>query len=59
MQDKTADRALVDHLRSGDTQTATDLEKVYRSRIYQLAFRYMKSHEDAEEITQDVLLRVH
>ena len=59
MHDKEADRALVDRLRSGDAEAVTDLEKVYRSRIYQLALRYMKSHEDAEEITQDVLLRVY
>ena len=59
MHDKAADRALVNRLRSGDTQAVGDLEKAYRPTIYKLALRYMKNHEDAEEITQDVLLRVH
>ncbi len=27
-------------------------------RIFQLAFRYMRNHEDAEEVVQDVLLKV-
>ena len=59
MQDRTADRNLVTRLRSGDAAAVGDLEKAYRSKIYQLALRYMKNPEDAEEVTQDVLLRVH
>ena len=35
-----------------------DLETAYGPKIYQLALRYMKNREDAEEITQDVLFRV-
>ena len=30
----------------------------YGSKVYQLAFRYMKNREDAEEVTQDVLMKV-
>jgi len=59
MQERTADRNLVTRLRSGDAAAVGDLEKAYRSKIYQLALRYMKNPEDAEEVTQDVLLRVH
>ena len=29
-----------------------------RPRIFQLAFRYVRNHEDAEEVVQDVLLKV-
>jgi len=36
-----------------------DLQKTYRSKVYQLALRYMKNPEDAEKVTQDVLFRVH
>ena len=32
---------------------------LYGPRIHQLAFRYLKNWEDAEEVTQDVLLKVH
>src|SRR4029078_2135090 len=31
----------------------------YRSKISQLAFRYLRNKEDAEEITQDVLFKVY
>ena len=59
MKDRTADLALVTRLKDGDTAAVSDLAKAFRAKIYQLAFRYMKNHEDAEEVTQDVLLRVH
>ena len=59
MKDRTADLALVTRLKDGDTVAVSDLAKAFRVKIYQLAFRYMKNHEDAEEVTQDVLLRVH
>ncbi|MEO5895375.1 MAG: sigma factor, partial [Vicinamibacterales bacterium] len=36
-----------------------DLARTYGPRIQQLAFRYMKNWEDAEEVSQDVLLKVH
>jgi RNA polymerase sigma-70 factor (ECF subfamily) len=59
MQERSVDRALIDRLKGGDVSAVGDLERIYRTKIYQLAFRYMKNHEDAEEVTQDVLLRVH
>ena len=59
MQDRTADRHLIGRLKNGEASAVADLEKAYRAKIYQLAFRYMRNHEDAEEVTQDVLLRVH
>ena len=31
---------------------------LYGAKIYQLAFRYLRNHEDAEEVTQDVLYKV-
>src|SRR5579864_5222695 len=36
-----------------------ELAETYSSKIYQLAFRYLRNKEDAEEITQDVLFRVY
>ncbi|MDP6580343.1 MAG: sigma-70 family RNA polymerase sigma factor [Vicinamibacterales bacterium] len=58
MRDNTSDRQLVERLRKGDDTAMPELHDLYGSRIYQLAFRYMKNREDAEEITQDVLMRV-
>jgi RNA polymerase sigma-70 factor (ECF subfamily) len=45
-------------LRAGDDTAVADLAARYGSKIYQLSFRYMKNREDAEEVAQDVLLKV-
>ena len=58
MRDQLAEHVLIDRLRAGDGSAVSDLEAAYGPKIYQLAFRYVKNREDAEEITQDVLLRV-
>jgi RNA polymerase sigma-70 factor (ECF subfamily) len=52
------DCALVERLRDRDEQALFELASVYRHRIFQLAFRYLRNHEDAEEVVQDVLLKV-
>src|SRR5512135_2048342 len=54
-----ADKDLVDRIRAGDEAAVADLETGYGSRIFQLAFRYTKNREDAEEVAQDVLLKVY
>jgi RNA polymerase sigma-70 factor (ECF subfamily) len=53
-----SDRALVEALRAGDEAAVAELARLYGSRVFQLAFRYLKNREDAEEVTQDVLLKV-
>jgi RNA polymerase sigma-70 factor (ECF subfamily) len=55
----TADQSLLARLKSGDEQALADLADAYSSKIYQLAFRYLRNKEDAEEITQDVLFKVY
>ena len=52
------DSALVERLRGQDEHALAELSSLYGPRIYQLAFRYMRNHEDAEEVVQDVLLKV-
>jgi RNA polymerase sigma-70 factor (ECF subfamily) len=54
-----ADQELLARLKSGDAQALADLSDAYSSKIYQLAFRYLRNKEDAEEITQDVLFKVY
>jgi RNA polymerase sigma-70 factor (ECF subfamily) len=54
----SSDAALVERLRAGDDTAVADLAVRYGSKIYQLSFRYMKNREDAEEVAQDVLLKV-
>ncbi len=53
------DRMLVKRLQEDDPTAVQDLVSAYGSKIYQLSFRYMKNREDAEEVSQDVLLKVH
>jgi RNA polymerase sigma-70 factor (ECF subfamily) len=50
---------LLARLQSGDEQALADLAEAYSSKIYQLAFRYLRNKEDAEEVTQDVLFKVY
>ena len=57
--DTTQDRQLIARLQAGDETAVQDLADRYRPRIAQLAMRYMKNREDAEEVTQDVLMKVY
>ena len=59
MEDRVRERTLITRLRDGDPAAMPELEATYGARIYQLAMRYMRNHEDAEEVRQDVLMRVH
>jgi len=58
-QQHNAERDLVGRMRAGDGSAVTDLASLYGPRIQQLAFRYLKNWEDAEEVSQDVLLKVY
>jgi RNA polymerase sigma-70 factor, ECF subfamily len=53
------EEALLARLQAGDDRALADLADVYSGRIYQLAFRYLRNKEDAEEVTQDVLFKVY
>src|SRR3982751_1679993 len=55
----STDTDLLARLQSGDEQALADLAETYSSKIYQLAFRYLRNKEDAEEVTQDVLFKVY
>ena len=45
--------------RPGRKRASREVADTYRGRIYQLAFHYLRNKEDAEEVTQDVLLKVY
>ena len=53
------DNALLQRLQAGDERAIGELVDTYGQRIYQLAFRYLRNREDAEEATQDVLFKVY
>lgn len=50
---------LIGRMQAGDATAVAELSSTYGPRIHQLAFRYLKNWEDAEEVAQDVLLKVH
>ncbi len=50
---------LLARLKAGEEAALADLADAYSAKIYQLAFRYLRNKEDAEEITQDVLFKVY
>jgi RNA polymerase sigma-70 factor, ECF subfamily len=50
---------LLERLKNGDERAMAELSEAYSSKIYQLAFRYLRNKEDAEEVTQDVLFKVY
>jgi RNA polymerase sigma-70 factor (ECF subfamily) len=54
-----AELALIERMRARDESAVAELDAIYRTRIQQLALRYMKNPEDAEEVAQDVLLKVY
>jgi RNA polymerase sigma-70 factor (ECF subfamily) len=57
--DRTQDRLLIAGLQAGDPSSIRQVAEVYGPRIHQLALRHMKNREDAEEVTQDVLMKVY
>lgn len=57
--DRTNDRQLIHRLQTGDQEAVKELADRYSHRIFQMALRHMKNQEDAEEVTQDVLLKVY
>src|SRR5215467_3429772 len=58
MRDPRQDE-LLERLKRGDEEAMAELAQTYSSKIYQLAFRYLRNKEDAEEVTQDVLFKVY
>jgi RNA polymerase sigma-70 factor, ECF subfamily len=59
MRQLQVERDLIGRMQAGDSTAVADLASTYGPRIHQLAFRYLKNWEDAEEVTQDVLMKVY
>ena len=58
VRSKPAEDEWISRLRRGDAIAMAELVACYEPRIRQQAMRYMPRHEDAEEIAQDVLVKV-
>jgi len=58
MRNPKAER-LLQRLQYGEATAMADLAEAYGPKIHQLAFRYLRNKEDAEEVVQDVLYKVY
>ena len=50
MRQPSLERDLIGRMQAGDTSAVAELASTYGPRIQQLAFRYVKNWEDAEEV---------
>jgi len=56
--DDDTDQALVDRCRKGDREAFTELVVRYQRPIYNAAFWVLRKAEDANDVTQEVFLKV-
>ena len=54
-----SDSKLIRRLQAGDESAVRELADRFSHRIFQMALRHLKNREDAEEVTQDVLMKVY
>jgi RNA polymerase sigma-70 factor, ECF subfamily len=55
---RNIDREEITRLKKGDFEAFDQLFEKYSQRIYHFAFGYLKSKEEAEEVLQDVFLKI-
>lgn len=56
--DCTADGALVQRYRSGDRDAGNEIVKAHQNMVYRIAFGLSGRREDAEELAQEIFLKV-
>ena len=54
-----SDRALVERCQRGDPQAFEVLIKRYQDKLYNYVYRMVEDPDDAEDVTQEVLVRVY
>ncbi|MBR0457724.1 MAG: sigma-70 family RNA polymerase sigma factor [Victivallales bacterium] len=55
----TDDRTLVSRFQAGDERAFDELVGKYASRAYQIAYGILGNREDAQEVAEDVFIRIH
>jgi RNA polymerase sigma-70 factor (ECF subfamily) len=53
------DEESVRAFRSGDRRAFEELARTHRSRIFEICYRYAGNRADAEDLVQEVLVRVY
>ncbi len=58
-QERRSDEQIVDRVRAGETRQFGELVRRYQDMVYGMAKRFVGSGVDAEDVAQEVFLRVH
>lgn len=58
-ENKPTDQALIKRFTQGDDVAFDTLVERYASKAYQIAYGVLGSQQDAEEVSQDVFVRIH
>ncbi len=58
-QKKVSDASLVEEVRAGSMEAFEELISRYESKVYNLAMRFCRNQEDAEEVVQDVFATIY
>lgn len=53
------DRTLIERFKNGDEDAFDQLVRKYSNRAYSIAYGILANREDAEEVAQDVFIRIH
>ena len=53
------DFVLVEECRKGDSSAFDELVRRYKDRIYNVAYRFLGNHEDAQDVAQEVFVRAY
>ena len=59
MEDQIAERELLERCRRGDAAAFETLVSAYEQKVLNLAYRMMGNRQDAEDMTQDIFLKVY
>jgi len=58
MSEKDDEQKLVERIRAGDIASFRELVEQYKKKIYYLAYDMVGNHQDAEDISQEVFIKV-
>ncbi len=54
-----ADFVLVEECRNGDSSAFDEIVRRYKDRIYNVAYRLLGNHEDAQDVAQEVFVKAY
>jgi RNA polymerase sigma-70 factor (ECF subfamily) len=53
------DHGLVERCQDGDAAAFDELVNRYKNRVYNVAYRFLGNHEDAQDVAQEVFIRAY